>query len=102
MPMPTRPSHSYRVMASVMRVVSMSPSASGRRLRSGINDTTYHLHFITEDRGRGGHVLAFEMAEGTVSLCTLRDHVVLMPEAALDGVDLSQDLVGAFEAAMAE
>jgi acetolactate decarboxylase len=68
----------------------------------GINDTSYHLHFITEDRTRGGHVLAFEMAEGTVSLSTLNDHVVLMPEAALEGVDLSEDLVGAFEKAMAE
>jgi acetolactate decarboxylase len=67
----------------------------------GINDTGYHLHFITEDRTRGGHVLAFEMAGGTVALGTLNDHVVLMPEAALAGVDLSQDLVGAFEAAMA-
>jgi acetolactate decarboxylase len=67
----------------------------------GINDTGYHLHFITEDRTRGGHVLAFEMAGGTVALGTLNDHVVLMPEAALAGVDLSEDLVGAFEAAMA-
>lgn len=68
----------------------------------GINDTSYHLHFITEDRAYGGHVLGFEMSEGTVSINTLRDHVVLMPEAALEGIDLSQDLIGAFEKAMAE
>lgn len=70
----------------------------------GINDTTYHLHFITEDRTRGGHVLAFEMAQGTVSISTLLNHVVLMPDngAALAGVDLSQDLIGDFEKAMAE
>ncbi len=68
----------------------------------GINDTSYHLHFITADRARGGHVLAFEMAEGTVSISSLHDHVVLMPDngAALAGVDLSQDLLGAFEKAM--
>ena len=69
----------------------------------GINYTGYHLHFITADRGRGGHLLEFEMEQGTVSLSTCRDHVVLMPDngASLAGVDLSEDLVGAFEKAMA-
>ena len=40
MPMPTRPSHSYRVIASVMRVWSCSPSGVARRLRSGIIEIT--------------------------------------------------------------
>lgn len=68
----------------------------------GINDTSYHLHFITEDRTRGGHVLDFRMDQGSCSISICSNHVVMLPEngKVLEGIDMTQDLVGEFEAAL--
>lgn len=36
----------------------------------------YHMHFLADDLGGGGHVLAFTLAEGTLELDTVHDLLV--------------------------
>jgi acetolactate decarboxylase len=68
----------------------------------GINDTGFHLHFITEDRTRGGHVLEFVMDQGSCAINICNNHVVMLPEngKVLEGIDMTQDLVGEFHKAL--
>ena len=65
----------------------------------GIGDPGYHLHFLSEDKTQGGHVLTFDMERGECSVDILSNHLVMLPEegVALAGVDLSRDLVKEFE-----
>jgi acetolactate decarboxylase len=65
----------------------------------GINDPGYHLHFLSEDKTQGGHLLAFDMEQGECAVDICGNHLVILPEegAALADVDLSKDLVKAFE-----
>lgn len=39
----------------------------------------YHLHFISQDRTRGGHILAFETVTGTTQVDMLDRFVMLLP-----------------------
>jgi acetolactate decarboxylase len=68
----------------------------------GINDPGYHLHFLTDDKTQGGHILAFVMDRGTCAIDICSNHFVILPEdgAALAGIDLSKDLVKEFEEAL--
>jgi acetolactate decarboxylase len=70
----------------------------------GINDPGYHLHFISEDRTRGGHVLEFVMDRGEYAINICNKHFVILPEdaAALADLDLSRDLVAEFKEALAK
>lgn len=70
----------------------------------GINDTGYHLHFLTDDKTQGGHVLEFTMETGTCAISTCNNHVILLPEngAVLDGIDMTRDLVGEFHEALSK
>ena len=70
----------------------------------GLNDTGYHLHFVSQDRSRGGHVLDFSLTSGTCAIGRCTRHVVILPEDGdfLNGIDMTTDLVGAFEHALAE
>lgn len=70
----------------------------------GINDPGYHLHFLSDDKTRGGHVLTFVMDRGTCAVEICSNHFVILPEngAALAGIDLSKDLVKAFEEGLSE
>jgi acetolactate decarboxylase len=65
----------------------------------GINDPGYHLHFLSDDKTQGGHLLAFVMERGTCAVDICSNHLVMLPEdgAALADVDLSKDLVKEFE-----
>jgi acetolactate decarboxylase len=69
----------------------------------GLNDTSYHLHFVSRDRSRGGHVLDFALTSGRCAIGRCTRHVVILPEHGdfLDGIDMSTDLVAAFEDALA-
>ena len=69
----------------------------------GLNDTGYHLHFVSQDRSRGGHVLDFSLTSGTCAIARCPRHVTILPDAgdSLDGIDMTADLVGAFEHALA-
>jgi acetolactate decarboxylase len=53
---------------------------------AGINVPGYHLHFVTADRDRGGHVLDFSLESGTVEIDDEVDvHVELPPGIEIGG-----------------
>ena len=60
----------------------------------GINVAGYHLHFISDDRHTGGHILDFEVPVNTeVEYDITPEFEMLLPTSgAFIGVDLSQDL----------
>jgi acetolactate decarboxylase len=45
----------------------------------GLNVPGYHLHFITEDRRQGGHLLECNLQEGTAKLELIRKFSMLLP-----------------------
>ncbi len=59
----------------------------------GINVPGYHLHFISDDKTKGGHVLAFETANAQYQINTLDQYYLNLPQdhAEFAGVDLSKD-----------
>jgi acetolactate decarboxylase len=62
----------------------------------GLNVAGYHLHFISDDRHAGGHILDFEVpVNTTVEYDITPSFEMLLPTSgAFTGVDLSQDLSG--------
>ena len=62
---------------------------------AGVNVPGYHLHFLSQDAAKGGHVLAFEMLTGTAQVDMLDRFVMQLP-GTLDfaAVDLSKDRQG--------
>jgi acetolactate decarboxylase len=62
----------------------------------GLNVEGYHLHFISDDRQTGGHILDFTMPVNTTVEydITPEFQMVLPTSGAFTGVDLSQDLSG--------
>jgi len=60
----------------------------------GINVVGYHLHFISDDRHTGGHILDFEVPLNTaVEYDITPEFEMLLPTSgAFTGVDLSKDL----------
>ncbi len=59
---------------------------------AGVNVPGYHLHFISQDRSRGGHVLAFEMVTGTAQVDRLDRFVMQLPGTKdFADADLSRD-----------
>lgn len=64
----------------------------------GVNVPGYHLHFITEDRKAGGHVLDLDLESGNISIDITNSFFMELPE---DGdfykIDLSQDLQSEIE-----
>lgn len=47
---------------------------------SGINITGLHLHFLSNDRKAGGHLLEYQLEEGTLELCYLFDYRLILPQ----------------------
>lgn len=64
---------------------------------TGLNVPGYHLHFLSDEKDFGGHLLAFELKSGTLQLDQINNFSVKLPEdehflnTALDQ-DLSDDL----------
>jgi acetolactate decarboxylase len=59
----------------------------------GINVPGYHLHFITANRSAGGHVLEFELENGTAALDTTTAFFMELPTSdSFTKVELGQDL----------
>lgn len=59
----------------------------------GINMTGWHLHFLSEDRSKGGHVFDVSIREGSVKVDKItRIEINLPKEAAFDTYSLKQDL----------
>jgi acetolactate decarboxylase len=59
----------------------------------GVNVPGYHLHFITEDRKAGGHLLACELRDATIALDFTSEFYMVLPqhESASHKPDLSKD-----------
>lgn len=59
----------------------------------GINVPGYHLHFTSENRQRGGHILDFELLEGKAGIDTSHRFVLIMPRKSdeMKQLDLSLD-----------
>jgi len=46
----------------------------------GITIAGYHLHFLSQDRRGGGHVLDFTLEKGTLKLQVLSDYRIILPQ----------------------
>jgi len=58
----------------------------------GINVPGYHLHFISNERNRGGHILDFEIVKGQVAIDIIDKFTLQLPSDNEFGkTDLSQD-----------
>ncbi|MCB2262112.1 MAG: acetolactate decarboxylase [Candidatus Thiosymbion ectosymbiont of Robbea hypermnestra] len=68
----------------------------------GINDVGYHLHFLSDDKTQGGHVLEFVMERGDCAVDICGNHHVILPEdgAVLAGIDMKRDWVTEFHDAL--
>jgi acetolactate decarboxylase len=66
----------------------------------GINVPGYHLHFISDDRTVGGHILGFEMAEGRGEVDICHRLLLILPgqDEMFGAADLSKDRAGELEA----
>ncbi len=59
---------------------------------TGINVPGYHLHFITEDRKAGGHVLDFTIQEAVMEVDEIRQFTMWLPvDERFDHLDLTID-----------
>lgn len=60
----------------------------------GLNVAGYHLHYLSDDRQSGGHILDFEVTENTTGEYDITSgfEMLLPTNGAFTGVDLSQDL----------
>jgi acetolactate decarboxylase len=57
----------------------------------GVNVANYHLHYLSADKKQGGHVLGFELEDGTVQVDTLPNFRLLLPDSgAFMKTDLSE------------
>jgi len=46
----------------------------------GINQPGYHFHFISDDRGFGGHALDFEIGDTIIEIGTIQQHSTFLPD----------------------
>ena len=59
----------------------------------GVNVPGYHLHFLTADKKAGGHVLDFELENGSVSFDTTNMFLMELPiEGDFSKIELGEDL----------
>ncbi|MBN1924864.1 MAG: acetolactate decarboxylase [Prolixibacteraceae bacterium] len=47
---------------------------------SGISTTGFHLHFLTNDRKGGGHLLEYTLTDGKLEMCYLFNYKLILPE----------------------
>jgi acetolactate decarboxylase len=65
----------------------------------GLNVPGYHLHFISEEKDAGGHILDFSLRNGIVKLDTTPGfHMMLPAEGEFCGVNLTGNLTEELEA----
>ena len=59
---------------------------------AGVNVPGYHLHFLSRDGSRGGHILGFELVTGTAQVDQLDRFLMELPGTQdFAGADLAQD-----------
>ena len=60
---------------------------------TGINVPGYHLHFLSDKRDFGGHILEFELEKGVLWLDKISDFRLILPEnGSFQVTDLTKDL----------
>ena len=66
----------------------------------GLNVPGWHLHFLTDDRTAGGHVLGLELLDGTVEFAPIYDWHVRLPrsDSGFAEADLTRDRAGELRA----
>ena len=67
----------------------------------GVGVPGYHLHFISDDKKAGGHVLDFEIEKGIAEIDFCNRFLLILPEgqSGFESVDLSLDREGDLEKA---
>jgi acetolactate decarboxylase len=59
----------------------------------GINLPLWHLHFLSADKSKGGHLLDANLAEGTIQLDSMREFHLLLPQSeSFAQMDIAHDL----------
>ena len=59
----------------------------------GLNTAGWHLHFISEDRQRGGHVLELAVQDGTLELDIISEFAMVVPNReSFNGKSLATDM----------
>ncbi|WP_292463890.1 acetolactate decarboxylase [Methanolobus sp.] len=59
---------------------------------NGVNVPEYHLHFITDSKDAGGHILEYNIINGTVEIDNTYDFYLSLPQSSdLMDIDLSKD-----------
>lgn len=90
---PYRPLTEVVEEQKMMEFTSTSGTLVGFRCPSyvqGVNVAGYHLHFLSDDRQQGGHVLDFVLADGRVEVDYLSNFRMILPDdAQFLEVDLS-------------
>ncbi len=80
---------------AVFEYTGVSGTVLGFRCPSfakGINVPGYHLHFISDDKTKGGHVIDFTTGGGNLQLDTCNRFYMVLPEQdQFSKIDLSQD-----------
>jgi len=68
----------------------------------GVNVPGYHMHFLTDDRTGGGHVLGFELAQGTLEADRVHEWLdIRLPtgSSSFGAANLTQDRTAELQAA---
>jgi acetolactate decarboxylase len=76
-----------------VRFADVSGTLAGFRTpayEQGISVAGYHMHFIDNNRRRGGHALNYRLSRGTIEICNRSElHLSLQRTAEFLGADLS-------------
>jgi len=66
----------------------------------GVNVSGYHLHFLTEDKSAGGHILDFTVERASVQVAYTSEFLMRLPDSssAFYSLDLTQDTSSEVEA----
>jgi acetolactate decarboxylase len=98
---PYRPLPEVAAEQRVFDLANVSGTIVGYRFpayAAGVEVTGYHLHFITDDRDRGGHVLDLRIRCGTLRIDRASDlHVELPPGVDLDSSALDDETAAALD-----
>jgi len=93
----------YRPLAEVAKQQSVFPFSGAQGTLVGLRGPAFvrglgvpgwHWHFLTADRKRGGHVMAFTLAQNAqpeAKIMRLRRFSLTLPEAGMQGLDLTRD-----------
>ena len=59
----------------------------------GINLPKWHLHFLSADKTKGGHLLDAKLSQGNVQIDTIREFNLVLPESnSFSNMDIANDL----------